>query len=220
MCMRPRSLENCPTIPRCSACPSTEPRGFLLPVRFSQEARSRRASIRCLSTARSGSSRRCGKPMPIVAAITSPGQDDVIEKILDPPVDDELYFVDPPAGDDWLADRWRSFARLRWRTGYLAARVHSVPLEISIPQRFPEPGLSMPLDHPLTRLRVVDPNLGTSENCVEGSYLQASVKSGIRENSSNIEMRKDDLHAPDSTCFLCLAPCNVAALRDGSCREI
>jgi hypothetical protein len=90
--------------------------------------------------------RGCGKPMAPVAAITSPAQDDVIEKILryvqiwnppwqrerapkarapkarappqplefddarapsepeciDPPVDDELYFVDPPAGDDWL----------------------------------------------------------------------------------------------------------------------
>jgi hypothetical protein len=30
----------------------------------------------------------------------------------------------------------------------------------------------MPLEHPLTRLRVVDPNLGTSENCSEGAYLR------------------------------------------------
>jgi hypothetical protein len=37
----------------------------------------------------------------------------------------------------------------------------------------------MPLEHPLTRLRVVDPNLGTSENCVEGAYLQLSVPGGI-----------------------------------------
>jgi hypothetical protein len=51
-----------------------------------------------------------------------------------------------------------------------------------ISQRFPEfadalEGVgelrerSMPLEHPLRRLRVVDPNLGTSEDCGEGAYL-------------------------------------------------
>ena len=45
-----------------------------------------------------------------------------------------------------------------------------------IPPRFPElRERSLPLEHPLTRLRVVDPNLGTSENCVEGPYLRVSL---------------------------------------------